>query len=88
MVSLDLHERNRAFAESVGSELTLLSDPDGKTAAAYGVLAESGDYARRWSFHIDRSGVIQHIDREVRPGSYGSDLIRTLGELGFESESP
>ena len=84
MVSLDSPERNREFAKSIDAELTLLSDPDGKVADAYGVLAHSGDHARRWSFLIDRSGVIQRIDREVRPGSYGTDLLRTLGELGFD----
>ena len=44
MVSLDSPERNREFAKSVGTELTLLSDPDGKAARAYGVLAPSGDF--------------------------------------------
>lgn len=86
MVSLDSPERNREFAKSVDAELTLLSDPDGKVAKAYGVLAPSGGYARRWSFLIDRAGVIQRIDREVRPGSYGADLLHRLGELGFSAE--
>jgi peroxiredoxin Q/BCP len=87
MVSLDSPERNREFAKSVDAKLTLLSDPDGKVAEAYGVLAQSGKYARRWSFLIDPSGVIRRIDREVRPGSYGTDLLRTLGELDFGSGS-
>ncbi len=87
MVSLDSPERNREFAKSIGANLTLLSDPDGKIAGAYGVLAPGGDHARRWSFYIDPSGVIRRIDRDVRPGSYGSDLLRTLDELGFGKES-
>lgn len=87
MLSLDSPERNREFAESVGAELILLSDIDGRVARAYGVLAPNGGYARRWSFYIDQSGVIRRIDREVRPSSYGSDLLRTLEQLGFDRKS-
>jgi len=87
MVSLDPPERNREFAESVGSKMTLLSDPDGKVARAYGVLAASGKYAQRWSFFIDRAGVIRRIDRDVSPDSYGTDLLKSLDELGFERKS-
>lgn len=87
MVSLDSPERNREFAKSVGAGLTLLSDPNGTVAKAYGVLAPNGGYARRWSFFIDPSGVIQRIDREVRTGSFGTDLLRTLGELRLRAES-
>ena len=83
MVSLDSPERNREFAESLGAELTLLSDPDGKVARAYGVLAPNGKYALRWSFYIDPSGVIRRIDREVRPATSGPDELRTLEELGL-----
>lgn len=84
MVSLDSPERNREFAKSIGADLTLLSDPDGTVARAYGVLAPSGKYALRWSFTIDRSGVIRDIDREVQPASHGPDLVQTLQENGFE----
>jgi len=83
MVSLDPPERNREFAESVGADLTLLSDVDGSVARAYGVLAPGGRYARRWSFLIDHSGVIRRIDRQVDPAAYGSDLVRALQQLGF-----
>lgn len=75
MVSLDSPEKNRAFAESVDADVTLLSDPTGTVARAYGVLAPSGKYARRWTFYIEGSGVIKRIDRDVSPASHGSDLV-------------
>jgi peroxiredoxin Q/BCP len=83
MVSLDPPERNRAFAESVGAGFPLLSDPDGKVARAYGVATEGRRYARRWTFFIDGTGIIRHIDRDVTPSSHGSDLVRMLDSLGL-----
>lgn len=60
-----------------------MSDPDKSVAQAYGVLHESGNFALRWTFYIDKEGVIRHIDREVTPASAGQDLVRNLQELGF-----
>jgi peroxiredoxin Q/BCP len=83
MVSLDSPEENREFAESLGAELTLLSDPDAKAASAYGVLAPGGHYAQRWTFFIGGDGLIRRVDRDVTPKSHGSDLVQALTELGF-----
>ena len=83
MVSLDEPERNRAFAESLGAKLVLLSDPSGATAQAYGVASPGASYARRWTFYIDAKGLIREIDRDVRVASAGQDIARRLGELGF-----
>jgi peroxiredoxin Q/BCP len=82
MVSMDDPEKNRAFAESLGADLVLLSDPDGVVAKEYGVTTLGGLYARRWTFYIDREGVIRKIDKDVKVESAGQDIARTLGELG------
>ncbi len=87
MVSLDPPERNREFAESLGASLPLLSDPEGKAARAYGVLAPGGGYALRWTFVIDGEGVIRRIDKEVSPSTHGADLVRMLDELGLPRRS-
>ncbi|GAB4110646.1 MAG: hypothetical protein Kow001_11620 [Acidobacteriota bacterium] len=52
-------------------------------AKAYGVLHESGNFALRWTFFIDRQGVIAHIDKEVKPATAGQDLVQRLEELKF-----
>ena len=83
MVSLDEPEKNRAFAESLGTTQTLLSDESGDSARAYGVSALGGMYAQRWTFYIDRNGKIRAVDRAVRVSSAGEDIARRLGELGF-----
>jgi peroxiredoxin Q/BCP len=87
MVSLDPPERNRAFAESVGASPTVLSDPEGAAARAFGVLHRNGTMARRVSFVIDRTGVIRAIDTAVKPETHGRDLLDLLGTLGFEGDA-
>ena len=42
-----------------------------------------GFFAKRWTFYIDREGVIREIDKEVKVGSAGQDIARKLGELAF-----
>ena len=87
MVSLDEPERNRDFAESLDAKLVLLSDPKKTSAEAYGVTSLGGLYARRWTFYIDREGVIREIDKDVRVESAGADIARKLDELGFPKRS-
>jgi peroxiredoxin Q/BCP len=83
MVSLDDPDKNREFAESLGTTQTLLSDESGDVAKAYGVTALGGLYARRWTFYIDREGVVRHIDKDVSVETAGQDIAKQLASLGF-----
>jgi peroxiredoxin Q/BCP len=83
MVSLDDPEKNREFAASLKTEQVLLSDPDGTAAKAFGVAGFAGWYARRWTFYVDREGVIRAIDKDVKVGSAGQDIAKRLEALGF-----
>ena len=83
MVSLDEPEQNRAFAESLGTTQTLLSDESGESAQAYGVSALGGMYAQRWTFYIDQDGVLRHIDKNVNVATAGQDIVSQLDALGF-----
>jgi len=83
MVSLDSPEKNREFAESLGAEHVVLSDPLGDVARAYGVADAGGSYARRWTFYIDSGGTVRHVDREVATATAGRDIARNLERLGF-----
>ena len=85
MVSIDEPEKNRAFAESLETEQVLLSDPTKETARAYGVTAFGGFWARRWTFYIDRDGVIRAIDKDVQVESAGQDIASKLGLLDLTS---
>ena len=83
MVSLDSPEKNAEFAKGLEAKHVLLSDPSGETAKAYGVAGFGGLFAKRWTFYIDRDGVIRAIDQNVSPATAGQDIVRRLGELGF-----
>lgn len=83
MISLDDPDKNKEFAESLGANFVLLSDPGKQTAERYGVLALGGLYAKRWTFYIDQSGVIRRIDRNVDTKTHGQDVAAALRELGM-----
>jgi thioredoxin-dependent peroxiredoxin len=80
--STDDAETNKKFAESLQLDYPILSDPDRKTAGAYGVLAPQGAYARRHTVYIGADGRILDVDREVKPGSAGADVAARLESLG------
>ena len=88
MVSLDTPEKNKAFAEGLDAKHVLLSDPTGATASAYGVTGFGGLFAQRWTFYVDRDGVIREIDKNVSTATAGQDIARKLGELGFPKRAP
>jgi peroxiredoxin Q/BCP len=73
---------NKAFAESLMLDYPILSDPDGKTAKAYGILNASGTAAARVTFYIGADGKILHVDRGVKTESHGADIAAKLKELG------
>jgi len=83
MLSIDSQEKNEAFAKSEKGNFPLLSDPEKQLADAYGVLASGGLYSKRWTFYIDRSGIIQYIDKSVDAESAGPDIVKRLDELGL-----
>ena len=83
MVSLDTPERNREFAESLSAKHTLLSDPTGDAARAYGVQGFAGLFAKRWTFYVDRDGVIRYVDKRVNVETAGQDMARRLADLAF-----
>ena len=74
--------------EFTGADMVLLSDPTKKMSEAYGVLAPGGSYTRRWTFYIDKQGIIRKIDKAVQPGSHGESVVRTLGELVLPEVKP
>ena len=83
MVSLDEPEKNRQFAESLDTSQILLSDTTGEVAKAYGVTAIGGLFARRWTFYIDRDGIVRYVDKDVDVATAGQDIAKRLDQLGF-----
>ena len=80
--STDSAETNGRFAESLGLDYPILSDPTKQTARAYGVLGVTG-MASRWTFSIGADGRILDIDRSVSARTHGADLVERLKKLGI-----
>lgn len=88
MASVDANEGERgnaAFAAEHGADFPILSDPSKETARAYGVLSERG-FANRWTFYIDKAGIIRFIDKAVneRLATSAEFMAQKLGELGVD----
>jgi thioredoxin-dependent peroxiredoxin len=81
--SVDTAEQNKSFAASLKLDYPILSDPDKTVAKAYGVLQTGRPYAARWTFYIDKDGIIRAIDKEVKPAQAAPDVATKLKELGL-----
>jgi peroxiredoxin Q/BCP len=78
---------NKAFAAAHNADFPLLSDPEKKTAEAYGVLNPKG-MANRWTFYIGKDGKILAIEKQVKPATSAEDMAAKLGELKVEPAKP
>ena len=79
--SVDDAETNKKFAEHVEADYPILSDPDKKVAAAYGVVDDQHPLASRWTFYIGPNGKILDVDAKVSPKTAGEDVVKKLDEL-------
>jgi peroxiredoxin Q/BCP len=84
--SVDDAETNKKFAESLGLDFPILSDPTKQVAQEYGVVHEGRAVPERWTFYIDKEGVIRAIDKAVKTAQAGSDVATKLAELGVEQK--
>jgi thioredoxin-dependent peroxiredoxin len=85
--SVDKPEDNKKFAEKLGLDYPILSDPSKKVAEAYGVVHEKRPVAERWTFYIGKDGKILHIDKKVQTKSHGKDISAKLQELGVAEKT-
>jgi len=81
-ISVDKPETNKSFAQSLGVDYPLLSDPTKTTATAYGVVDEDQPFASRRTFYIGLNGRILYIDKQVNPATQGNVIAAKLAELG------
>lgn len=89
MASVDDAETNRKFAEQEQVNFPFLSDPEKKTALAYGVVSEPNPgFAKRWTFYIGPDGKIAYIDKDVQPNvdNAGKILAERLETLGAKKK--
>jgi peroxiredoxin Q/BCP len=85
--SVDKPEENKKFAEDLGLDYPILSDPDKTVAQAYGVLQPPRPtMSIRWTFYIDKDGVIREIDKKIRTAQAGADVAAKVKSLGLASQ--
>jgi len=68
--------------EKKEADFPLLADPTKEVAGKYGVLMPNPPgFANRWTFYIDKTGKIAHIEKAVKPATSAEDMIAKLAEL-------
>ena len=91
-VSGDTVESHQEFKKAHDLNFTLLADPEGKLAEAFGVkLLSRGDAAitARWTFVIDRDGKIAHKDDKVDAVKDTQQTLKVVERLAkAESKQP
>ena len=80
--SVDDADTNTKFAKSLDLDYPILSDPDKATSTAYGVLGPRG-FAKRWTFYIDKDGVIREIDKKINTTDAAPDVAAKLKTLNL-----
>ena len=81
--SVDTVDENTKFANSLNADYPILSDPDKSVAKAYGVMNEQRGFANRWTFYIDKEGVIKEIDKKVDTKQAAEGVMSKVKSLGL-----
>ena len=79
--SCDDLETNTKWAKELELDYPVLSDPEKKVAKAYGVVHAKRELPERWTFIIDKEGVVKHIDKKVDVKKHGEDIAKMLEKL-------
>ncbi len=79
--SVDEADANKKFAESLHADFPILSDPTKEVARAYGVVHEGRELPERWTFYIDKEGVIRAVDKKVDAPRAAEDVAAKVKEL-------
>ncbi len=81
--SVDSVDTNKKFAQELGVDYPILSDPDKRVAEAYGVLMPGVGLANRWTFYIGKDGKILYIDKQGATSTQGQEVVARLKALGI-----
>jgi peroxiredoxin Q/BCP len=79
--SCDTADLNKKFAESLGLDYPILSDPTREVATKYEVVNATRNVPQRYTFYIGADGKILYIDKTVKSGQHGADIAAKLKEL-------
>lgn len=77
-VSRDSLASHDAFIDRLSIPFVLLSDEEGKTAAAYDVLKDGSQSFQRSTFLIDEEGNLRKIYDKVKPDNHAEEILEEL----------
>lgn len=77
-VSLDSVESHKAFSDKNKFTFPLLSDPDQKICAAYGVTVKDNKYPERVTFAVDKEGTVKKVFPKVVPNGHAKEVLAVL----------
>lgn len=86
-VSADDGKAHQKFVKKFDLPFTLLSDPDGAIATAYGsyglkkFMGKTYEGVYRHTFIIDPNGLIAKIYRKVKPETHAAEVLEDLANL-------
>jgi peroxiredoxin Q/BCP len=80
--SVDPPETNKDFAQLLGADYPILSDPTRQVARTYGVVDADQSFSSRWTFYIALDGRILLNDKRVIPAVHGKVVAAKLADLG------
>ena len=80
-VSADGEASHAAFAAKYRLPFSILADPGKKIIGAYGAKMPLFGVAKRWTFIIDKQGVIRHILHDVDTRSHDRQVLGLLQGL-------
>ncbi len=80
-VSADDQTSHAAFAAKFNLPFSLLADPDKKIIEAYGVKMPALPMAKRWTFIIDKQGLVRHIVNDVKTKTHDQQVLELLKTL-------
>jgi len=84
--SVDEPDYNKKFAESLNCDYPILSDPDKSVAKAYGVVHAGRAVPERWTFYIDKDGIVRAVEKKVDVSNAAAEAAAKLKELGIASK--
>lgn len=78
-ISTDNLEAQKKFTEKENLNFPLFADSEKKAAEAFGVLSKMG-FAQRWTFVIDKKGVVRKIYTKVSPDKHADEVLAYVKE--------
>jgi peroxiredoxin Q/BCP len=89
-VSADEVSAQQAFDQKYNLRFPLIADTDHKVLDAYGVWGERTRQdgtkfmgIRRWTFLIDKEGVVRKVYQNVAPTEHADEILRDADSLGL-----